>query len=106
MFAPARVTRAETPQLSFFEGRARRPRRAREFLCARCQSKEARYGFREADEEERPSTLCFECFRLELTKRQEAARRSRESDQRSLPLTPDRASRIARSIASGTSKSA
>jgi hypothetical protein len=45
-------------------------------LCAACQGREARYGFRnEADDPqvERPRTLCFECFRVELARRQEAA---------------------------------
>ena len=43
-------------------------------LCAGCRAKEARYGFRPngADDPtlERPSTLCFECFRVEVTRRQ------------------------------------
>ena len=46
-------------------------------LCASCQAREARYGFRagtDDSEVERPRTLCFECFRVELARRQEAAR--------------------------------
>jgi hypothetical protein len=46
-------------------------------LCAACQAREARYGFKnEADDPQvdRPRTLCFECFRAELGRRQEAAR--------------------------------
>ena len=46
-------------------------------LCASCQSKEARYGFQPDRNDpliERPRTLCFECFRLELGRRQDAAR--------------------------------
>ena len=46
-------------------------------LCASCRSKEARYGFRPDRDDpliERPRTLCFECFRLELGRRQDAAR--------------------------------
>ena len=45
-------------------------------LCASCQAKEARYGFRpNADDPmvDRPRTLCFECFRAEIRRRQEAA---------------------------------
>jgi hypothetical protein len=46
-------------------------------LCASCRSREARYGFqpdRDDPQVERPRTLCFECFRLEMGRRQEAAR--------------------------------
>ena len=45
-------------------------------LCAACQAREARYGFRSAADDpqvDRPRTLCFECFRVELARRQEAA---------------------------------
>jgi hypothetical protein len=42
-------------------------------LCRACRANEARYGFRDPDLVERPSTLCFECFRLELERRQRAA---------------------------------
>ena len=45
-------------------------------LCASCQAKEARYGFRPKDDDpllDRPRTLCFECFRVEIRRRQEAA---------------------------------
>ena len=54
-------------------------------LCAACQSREARYGFRgdagdlQAD---RPRTLCFDCFRAEIARRQEAA----QAVQGRLPL--------------------
>jgi hypothetical protein len=54
-------------------------------LCASCQEKEARYGFRPQDDDpmlDRPRTLCFECFRIEIQRRQEAAR----SVQVELPL--------------------
>lgn len=46
-------------------------------LCAGCQGREARYGFRTDNDDpgvERPRTLCFECFRAEIGRRQEAAR--------------------------------
>jgi hypothetical protein len=54
-------------------------------LCAACQAREARYGFRgESDDPQvdRPRTLCFECFRVEIGRRQEAA----QSVQGRLPL--------------------
>lgn len=54
-------------------------------MCAACQAREARYGFRgDADDPqvERPRTLCFECFRAEIGRRQEAA----QAVQGRLPL--------------------
>jgi hypothetical protein len=54
-------------------------------LCAACKASEARYGFRgDADDPQvdRPRTLCFECFRVEIGRRQEAAR----AVQAQLPL--------------------
>jgi hypothetical protein len=43
-------------------------------LCAGCRAREARYGFRpegvDAAAFDRPRTLCFDCFRVELTARQ------------------------------------
>ena len=54
-----------------------RPRTPRAPLCATCRAREARYGFQAPADDptvDRPRTLCFECFRLELTRRQEAAR--------------------------------
>ena len=44
-------------------------------LCAECQAREARYGFRREGDDpqlERPRALCFECFRLEIERRQQA----------------------------------
>jgi hypothetical protein len=61
-------------------------------LCAGCRAKEARYGFRREDDDplaERPSTLCFECFRVEISWRQAvAARLARgwNAEQVRLPL--------------------
>ena len=61
-------------------------------LCAGCREKEARYGFRNEEEDpvmDRPRTLCFSCFRVELTRRQAVkARRARgwNAEQASLPL--------------------
>ena len=64
----------------------------RTVLCAGCREKEARYGFRDAEDDpttERPRTLCFSCFRVELTRRQAVqARLARgwNAQQVSLPL--------------------
>ena len=47
-------------------------------LCAGCRAKEARYGFREENDDpltDRPRTLCFECFRAEISRRQAVAAR-------------------------------
>jgi hypothetical protein len=62
-------------------------------LCAGCRSKEARYGFRDAKAGElrydRPRTLCFECFRVEIDRRQAVAaqlKRGWNAEQAPLPL--------------------
>jgi hypothetical protein len=58
-------------------GRTARRAAPRPVLCAACQARDARYGFKgEGDDPEvdRPRTLCFECFRVEIGRRQEAAR--------------------------------
>jgi hypothetical protein len=61
-------------------------------LCAGCGAREARYGFRRHDDDptaDRPRTLCFECFRMELTRRQavsEQLARGWNASQVSLPL--------------------
>jgi hypothetical protein len=61
-------------------------------LCAGCRAKEARYGFRRHDDDpstERPRTLCFECFRMELSRRQTIAEqlaRGWNASQAALPL--------------------
>lgn len=47
-------------------------------LCAGCRQREARYGFRVDDAQpgdDRPRTLCFSCFRIELDYRQAVAAR-------------------------------
>ena len=60
--------------------------------CFGCREKEARYGFRDEDGDpaaERPRTLCFSCFRIEIARRQAvAARLARgwNAEQASLPL--------------------
>lgn len=62
-------------------------------VCAGCRAKEARYGFRpEGDDDptvERPGTLCFECFRVEVSRRQlvrERMARGWNAHQAGLPL--------------------
>ena len=63
----------------------RRKRNSGPVLCAACRAREARYGFRRQTDDpvvERPRTLCFECFRTEMSRRQEAGR----SVQVRLPL--------------------
>ena len=60
--------------------------------CAACREKEARYGFQRVDEpgSERPRALCFECFRVEVSRRQAiAARLARgwNANQTDLPLS-------------------
>jgi hypothetical protein len=57
--------------------------------CVACRAKEARYGFREADRPNRPRTLCFECFRTEINRRQaieERLARGWNATQADLPL--------------------
>ena len=71
----------DTRQLALYErardgGRERARRGGHQApLCAGCRAKEARYGFR--DERDpiaaRPRTLCFECFRVEISRRHAAA---------------------------------
>jgi hypothetical protein len=65
----------------------------RRAMCAGCRAREARYGFsdeaREQAIENRPRALCFECFRIELDRRQAIrARRVRgwNAEQVGLPL--------------------
>ena len=60
-------------------------------MCAGCRAREARYGFRDEAEPlaARPRTLCFDCFRMEINRRQAvAARLARgwNAQQVSLPL--------------------
>jgi hypothetical protein len=61
-------------------------------LCAGCRGNEARYGFRDEDGDpsaDRPRTLCFSCFRVELGRRQAVAAqlaRGWDARQENLPL--------------------
>lgn len=52
-----------------------RPQTARPKLCAGCRAREARYGFRDEahPQADRPQTLCFDCFRMEISRRQAVA---------------------------------
>ena len=61
--------------------------------CAACRAREARYGFRDEHDVdpavERPRTLCFDCFRMEIDKRRiDAAQLARgwNATQAELPL--------------------
>ena len=63
-------------------------------MCASCRAREARYGFGDtADPQvERPRTLCFECFRMEVDRRQSVAAqlaRGWNAQQEDLPLKYD-----------------
>lgn len=80
-----------TAQLALYDYRTppaspvRRTRATRTPLCTSCRAREARYGFRLQSDDPlagRPRTLCFECFRVEMARRQELAR----SVQPRLPL--------------------
>ena len=44
-------------------------------LCAGCRAREARYGFRDEahPQADRPQTLCFDCVRMEIARRQAVA---------------------------------
>jgi hypothetical protein len=78
-------------QLELYEGSAAPsralPPRSVAMLCAGCRAKEARYGFRDDERSERPRTLCFECFRMELDFRQRlTAQLARGWNARQAPL--------------------
>jgi hypothetical protein len=62
-------------------------------LCAACRAREARYGFRDEHDDdpviERPRTLCFDCFRMEMDRRRIVAAqlaRGWNATQTELPL--------------------
>ncbi len=53
-------------------------RAAQSPVCAGCRAREARYGFRQEGDDpivDRPRTLGFECFRVEIARRQAVAAR-------------------------------
>jgi hypothetical protein len=96
----ADALRKEESQLALYGGSIARPRvrpsnrptERQAPLCAGCRTREARYGFREQSDDPaalRPRTLCFDCFRMEVTWRQDvAARMARgwNAEQAQLPL--------------------
>jgi hypothetical protein len=90
--APARPARPAPADRQGAPVSRRRVRNAEERLCAGCRAREARYGFRRHEDDpttDRPRTLCFECFRMELTRRQsinEQLARGWNASQVSLPL--------------------
>jgi hypothetical protein len=62
-------------------------------LCAACRAREARYGFRDERDDDsavdRPRTLCFDCFRMEMDRRRIVAAqlaRGWNATQTELPL--------------------
>jgi hypothetical protein len=62
-------------------------------MCAACQEREARYGFRGGVDDDpsvdRPKTLCFDCFRMEMDRRRAVAEqlaRGWNATQAELPL--------------------
>ena len=81
--AAAQALRVDGEQLALYESVKpanpkpvlRSRRRVEPPVCAGCREREARYGFRQDDDPAapRPRTLCFECFRVEVERRQEAA---------------------------------
>jgi hypothetical protein len=84
---------ADTAQIGLYEREPvpRRVVRSRPAMkvCAGCRAKEARYGFEGEAGEERPHTLCFECFRMEIDRRQRVAAqlaRGWNAEQVRLPL--------------------
>ena len=73
--------------------RPRRTERTETRMCAACRAREARYGFRDREDDdptvERPNTLCFECFRMEMDRRRAVAEqiaRGWNAKQAELPL--------------------
>ncbi len=69
--------RPDSGQLALYEKREARvlPPRPVTPICAGCRAREARYGFRDEGDLEPARTLCFECFRMEITRRQMVAAR-------------------------------
>lgn len=73
------------------EAEAQRRRDERHPVCLGCREREARYGFRADGDaaEDRPRTLCFSCFRIEVGRRQAVAERMARgwnAEQATLPL--------------------
>ena len=66
---PAESLQSSDTQQLWLDKRSRRSQPACP-MCHGCRDKEARYGFRAEEQLERPRTLCFNCFRIELDRRQ------------------------------------
>ncbi len=88
---PANLPAAQPPSPGTPATPGRRTALARP--CAGCRAREARYGFRAKPTDDpfakRPSTLCFSCFRMELSRRREVADRMARgwnATQERLPL--------------------
>ena len=70
------AARARTmPRLGTGQARLGGPSGPVKPLCAGCRAREARYGFRDEahPQADRPQTLCFDCFRMEIARRQAVA---------------------------------
>jgi hypothetical protein len=84
---------ADAGQIELYEGESPvkrvQPAPAEVNVCAGCRAREARYGFQHEAGSERPKTLCFECFRMEIDRRQRVAAqlaRGWNAEQVRLPL--------------------
>src|SRR5688572_5586086 len=84
---------AEASQIELYEGgspaKRVQPSPGVVNVCAGCRAREARYGFEQESGAERPNTLCFECFRMEIDRRQRVAAqlaRGWNAEQVGLPL--------------------
>ena len=83
MAQAARRVHDDDQQLALYEEWVRVRRAAQRAgsekpMCAGCRAREARYGFRDDHDDpqiERPRALCFECFRVEIDRRQAIASR-------------------------------
>ena len=107
-----RVRERKTGQIGAWRHGPGMRRRTETRMCAACQAREARYGFRDREDDdptvERPNTLCFDCFRMEMDRRRAVAEqiaRGWNAKQAELPLagtldTLTRRRRRARRIAS------
>ena len=76
LYGRSNTGRARTvPRVGTHPRRADSTRSASRKLCAGCRAREARYGFRDEahPQADRPQTLCFDCFRMEIVRRQAVA---------------------------------
>ena len=76
LYGRSSIGRARTvPRVGTHPRRAGSTGPASRKLCAGCRAREARYGFRDEahPQADRPQTLCFDCFRMEILRRQAVA---------------------------------